>query len=42
MNIFSGSGLVDGWGSTLIDAGRGGMGWGFLEGKPGKRITFEM
>jgi hypothetical protein len=26
-----------GWG-----AGGGGRGWGFLEGKPGKRITFEM
>jgi len=29
---------VDGWGSTLIEAGEDS---GFLEGKPGKEITFE-
>jgi hypothetical protein len=32
---------VDGWRNTLIEAG-GGVGWGFLEGKLGKGITFEM
>jgi len=34
---------MDGWGSTLIEAGGGrwGMGWGFLEGKPGKGITLK-
>jgi hypothetical protein len=33
---------VGGWGSTLIEAG--GRGWdkGFAEGKPGRRIIFEM
>jgi hypothetical protein len=29
-------------GSTLIEAGRGVKDRGFLEGKPGKGITFEM
>jgi hypothetical protein len=33
---------MGGWESTLIEAGEGGMIWGFLEGKPGKGITFEM
>jgi hypothetical protein len=33
---------VGGWvGSTLIEAGGGGIGWGVLEGKLGKGITFE-
>ena len=31
---------VVGWGSTLIEAGRGEMGWGFAEEKLGKRIAF--
>lgn len=31
------------WGSTLMEAGGGGMRWGrFEEGEPGKGITFEM
>jgi hypothetical protein len=29
-------------GNILIEAGGGRMGWGFLEGKPDKGITFEM
>lgn len=29
-------------GSTLIEAGGEGMGWGFLDGKPGKGIRFEI
>jgi hypothetical protein len=33
---------VGGWGNTLIEAGGRRMGWGFLEGKPGKGITFKM
>jgi hypothetical protein len=33
---------VGGWGSTLIEAGRGGWDRGFPEGKLGKGITFEM
>jgi hypothetical protein len=33
---------VGGWlGRTFIEAGREGMAKGFLERKPGKRITFE-
>jgi nicotinic acid phosphoribosyltransferase len=32
---------VSGWGSTLIEAGGWGMGWGFAEGKQGRR-TLEM
>jgi hypothetical protein len=35
------SGYV-GWGSTLIEQGEAGWDRGFLEGKPGKRMTFEM
>jgi len=31
-----------GWGSILIEAGRGGVGWGFVEEKPGKGMTLEM
>jgi hypothetical protein len=30
------------WESILIEAGGGGWNRGFLEGKPGKWITFEM
>ena len=30
------------WGNTLIEAGKGEMGQGVLEGKPEKGITFEM
>lgn len=37
----SGSGWVD-WGNTLIDAGVRGQERAFLEGRPGKRITFVM
>jgi len=33
---------MDGWGSTLIDAGRRGWNREFSEGKPGRGITFEM
>jgi hypothetical protein len=33
---------VGGWVSTLMEAGGGRMGWGVAEGKPGRRITFEM
>jgi hypothetical protein len=33
---------VDGWGYTLIEVGGWEMGWGFLWGKSGKGITFEM
>jgi hypothetical protein len=33
---------VDGWGNTLIESGGEGWARGFLEGKPGKRITIEM
>jgi len=33
-----GKGWVDGWESTLIEEG----GWGFMDRKAGKRITFEM
>jgi hypothetical protein len=33
---------VSGCRSTLIEAGRGGMRWGFLKGKSRKRLTFEM
>jgi hypothetical protein len=34
---------VGGWGSTLIEAVGGGMGWGFVGGgESGKGITFEM
>jgi hypothetical protein len=29
------------WGSTLIEV-RGGERWGFVEGKLGREITFEM
>jgi hypothetical protein len=29
------------WGSTLIEAGEGGIEWGFLKGRPGKGKTFE-
>jgi hypothetical protein len=32
---------VGGWGSTLIEAGERVWGKGFLEGRPGKGITFE-
>jgi hypothetical protein len=33
---------VGGWESIVIEAGGGGMGWGFMEGKPGKGVNFEM
>jgi hypothetical protein len=33
---------VGGWGSTLIKAGGGRMGWGVPKGRPGKGKTFEM
>jgi hypothetical protein len=33
---------VGGYGNTFIEAGGGRIGWGFLEAKPGKGITFEM
>jgi hypothetical protein len=33
---------VDGWGSTLIEAGGGGRGREFLKGGHGKGETFEM
>jgi hypothetical protein len=33
---------VGGWRNTLIEAGEGGWDMGFLEGKPGKGIAFEM
>jgi hypothetical protein len=33
---------VGGWGSTLIEAGGGGMEWGLLKGRPGKGTMFEM
>jgi hypothetical protein len=39
------SGTCMGWcGRTIIEAGggRSGKGWKFVEGKPGKGITFEM
>jgi hypothetical protein len=35
-------GWVGGWKNTLIEAGGGGMEWGFLQGKLGKEIPFEM
>jgi hypothetical protein len=37
-----GSRWVSGWGNTLIGAGGGGWHRGFLEGKLGKWITFEI
>jgi hypothetical protein len=33
---------VGGWGNILIKAGGGGWNRGLAEGKPGKRITFEV
>jgi len=33
---------VSRWGSTLIEAGKGGLERWFAEGKPGKGIIFEM
>ena len=33
---------VSGWGSTLIEAGGGRIGWRFLKGRPEKWKTFEM
>jgi hypothetical protein len=33
---------VDGWGSTLIETGKGRGDSGFVEGKLGREITFEM
>jgi hypothetical protein len=33
---------VGGWGSTLIEAEREGIGEGVLKGRPGKRKIFEM
>jgi len=33
---------VGAWRSTLIEVGGGRWGRDFAEGKPGKRITFEM
>jgi hypothetical protein len=33
---------VSRWESTHIESGGGRMGWGFVERKPGKGITFEM
>jgi hypothetical protein len=30
------------WGSTLIEAGGGGMGMGVLRGRPGKGEIFEI
>jgi hypothetical protein len=33
---------MGGWREHLHRRGEGGMGWGFLEGKLGKGITFEM
>jgi hypothetical protein len=33
---------VDGWGSTLIEAGGAGMEWEDCRGEPGKRITLEI
>jgi hypothetical protein len=30
------------WGNTLLEAGGGGVDRWFLEGEPGKEITFEM
>jgi hypothetical protein len=33
---------VDGWGSTFIEKGSGGIGWVFAEGKLERGITFEM
>jgi hypothetical protein len=33
---------VGGWGSTLIEAGRGEVGYGGPEGRPGKTIIFKM
>jgi len=33
---------MGGSGSTLIEAGQGGWDRGFLEGKPGRGITFEI
>jgi len=33
---------MSGWGSTLIEAGCGGWDRGFLEGKLGRGIVFEM
>jgi hypothetical protein len=33
---------VGNWGRTLIEARGGGWDMGFVEGKPGRGITFEM
>jgi hypothetical protein len=33
---------VGGWGTTLIEAGGGGVDREFVEGKLGRGITFEM
>lgn len=35
-------GWMDGWGNTLIEEGGEGMGYRFMDGKPGKGKTFEM
>jgi hypothetical protein len=34
--------VVGRWGNSLIEAGKGAWDRRFPEGKPGKRITFEM
>lgn len=36
------SGWIGEWGIIPMDAGHGGMELGFPEGKPGKRVTFEI
>ena len=33
---------VGGWGNTFIETEGRWRGWGFIEGKLGKEITFEM